>query len=247
MGIVALLYGIIAYFVFFASFLYLVVFVGGDMIPYIDVPKTIDVGPSPLAGWPPALVNVGLLLAFGIQHTVMARQGFKKVWTRIVPRTIERSTYVIVTSLLLFLIYHLWIPMEGTVWAATGIWATVMTVLFYLGFAIVFVSTFLINHFDLFGLHQVWSRYRRTEMPSVKFVTPLFYKWVRHPLYLGFMIAFWAVPVMSVGHLFFAAIMTIYMFIAMGYEERDLTEFHGEEYRVYVTRVPMIFPFGKRD
>jgi len=246
MGVIALLYGVIAYFIFFASFLYLVAFVGGDMIPIVEVPKSIDAGGSPLGAWPAALVNVGLLLLFGVQHSVMARPGFKKVWTRIVPKSVERSTYVLITALLLFLIYAWWVPMGQVVWSTSGIWATLLTVLFFVGFGIVLLSTFLINHFDLFGLQQVWTKFKSQDMPASKFVTPFLYKWVRHPLYLGFIIAFWAAPEMTVGHLLFAAIWTIYMFVAMGYEERDLIGVHGEDYRTYADRVPMIFPFGKR-
>jgi len=228
MGIVALLYGVVAYFILFAAILYLVAFVGGDMIPLIEVPKTIDAGNSIFAGAPAALVNIGLLVLFGLQHTIMARPAFKKVWTKIVPPSVERSTYVLITALLL------------------GLWATVLTALFYAGFAIMFLSTFLINHFDLFGLQQVWARFQKKDLPAPRFVTPVFYKWVRHPLYLGFIIAFWAAPLMTTGHLLFAAIWTIYIFVAVGYEERDLTDHFGDEYRTYAARVPMIFPFGKR-
>ncbi len=246
MGIFALLYGVVAYFIFFASFLYLVAFVGGDMIPFIEVPKTLDSGPSLFVGAPAALVNIGLLALFGIQHSVMARSGFKKVWTKVVPPAVERTTYVLITALLLGFIFHAWVPMPGTVWAMSGIWATLMTVLFFVGFLIVLLSTFLINHFDLFGLQQVWSRFKSRDLPAPKFVTPFLYKWVRHPLYLGFIIAFWATPLMSVGHLLFASVWTIYMFIAIGYEERDLTDTFGETYHAYTAKVPMIFPFGKR-
>lgn len=246
MGIFALLYGVIAYFIFFASFLYLIAFLGAGLIPFVEVPKTIDAGTSLFAGAPAALVNICLLVLFGVQHTVMARPAFKKVWTKVVPKSVERSTYVLITALLLGFIYHAWVPMPGVVWAMTGAWAMVMTVLFFVGFLIVLLSTFMINHFDLFGLQQVWARFKAADIPAPKFVTPFMYKWVRHPLYLGFIIAFWATPVMSVGHLLFAAIWTIYMFIAMGYEERDLTDAFGDRYREYAGKVPMIFPFGKR-
>jgi len=246
MGIIALLYGVIAYVLFFASFLYLIAFVGGGMIPFIDVPKTIDVGTSPLAGAPAALVNIGLLLLFGVQHSVMARPGFKKVWTRIVPKSVERSTYVLITAVILFAIFTYWIPMPGVVWATTGVWATLLTVLFFVGYLIVLLSTFLINHFELFGLHQVWARFQGKDMPEAKFVTPAFYKWVRHPLYLGMIIAFWSAAMMSVGHLLFAAVWTAYIFVAVGYEERDLIGAFGDSYRSYADKVPMMFPFGKR-
>jgi protein-S-isoprenylcysteine O-methyltransferase Ste14 len=246
MGVVALLYGVIAYVLFFASFLYLVAFIGGGMIPFIEVPKTIDAGTSPFAGGAAAFVNIGLLLLFGVQHTVMARPGFKKVWTRIVPKSIERSTYVLITAALLYLIYLWWVPMPAVVWSVSGLWASVLTGLFFVGILVVLLSTFLINHFDLFGLQQVWHRFQQKDMPTPKFVTPFLYKWVRHPLYLGFIIAFWATPLMTVGHLLFAAIWTAYIFVAMGYEERDLIGVHGEDYRAYADKVPMIFPLGKR-
>jgi len=246
MGFIALLYGIICYVLFFASFLYLIAFVGGDMVPFVTVPKTVDIGTSPLAGMPAALVNIGLLLLFGVQHSVMARPAFKKVWTKIVPKSVERSTYVLFTAIILAAIYVYWIPIEGTVWAASGVWATVLTVFFFVGFLIVLLSTFLINHFELFGLQQVWYRFQGKDLPEPKFVTPMFYRWVRHPLYLGFIIALWAAAVMSVSHLLFAAIWTAYIFVAVGYEERDLIGIFGEKYRDYADRVPMMFPFGKR-
>jgi protein-S-isoprenylcysteine O-methyltransferase Ste14 len=181
---------------------------------------------------------------FGVSHSVMARPAFKAWWTKIIPEPAERSTYVLVSSLALIVIYAGWRPIEGDLWAATGPWSAALTALGLAGFGIVLVSTFLINHFDLFGLKQAWARFKNAQPAQDPFKTPLFYAFVRHPLYLGFAIAFWATPVMTAGHLLFAAAMTIYMLVAIGYEERDLIAHFGEEYRRYMERVPAIFPFG---
>jgi protein-S-isoprenylcysteine O-methyltransferase Ste14 len=245
---------VVCYVIFFAAFLYLVVFVGGNMVeslvgPMIRdfVPKTLDWGEPVGARGPAALINLGLLLLFGIQHSVMAREGFKKFWTRIVPQSIERSTYVLITSLILILIYYAWRPMPALVWQVDDpLWSAVLTALFFLGFGLVLLSTFLINHFALFGLMQVWYRVRNKPLGEPAFRTPMLYKVVRHPLYLSFIIAFWATPTMTAGHLLFAAVWTIYIFVALGYEERDLLRVHGESYRKYMASVPMILPFGKR-
>lgn len=244
MGLIALVYGVICYALFFASFLYLIVFVGGDALPLVEGLKSVDAGRSPLAGAPAALVNIGLLLLFGVQHSVMARQSFKRALTKIVSPHVERSTYVLVTALILFAIYTYWIPMPGVVWAMSGVWAMVMLGLLGLGAGIVLLSTFLINHFELFGLAQVWSRFSGKPMAASEFRTPMLYKVVRHPLYLGMIIFFWATPLMTTGHLLFAAIWTAYIFVGVGYEERDLIHIFGDKYRDYARRVPSIFPFG---
>lgn len=245
MGFLALGYSVVVYLMFFAAFLYLIVFMGGDMTAFVGAPKTIDAGPSPLAGAPPALVNIGLLLLFGLQHTIMARWGFKKGWMKVIPKSMERSTYVLATVIILILIYHYWIPMPSVVWSIDApIWSGVLMVLFFLGIGLVLLSTFLINHFELFGLLQGWLGYKKQEPPAPTFHTPSLYKYVRHPLYLGWIISFWATSHMTTGHLLFAAIWTIYIFIALGYEERDLVAVFGDKYRDYMAKVPALLPFG---
>jgi protein-S-isoprenylcysteine O-methyltransferase Ste14 len=241
MRILAIVYGALAYLFFFVSFLYSIAFIGD-----LAVPKTIDSGAAgPLV--PSVLIDLGLLAIFAVQHSVMARPAFKAVWTRMVPPVVERSTYVLFATLALDLLCWQWRPLPATVWdvgpglAATGLW-----VLFGLGWALVLTSTFLINHFDLFGLRQVWT-YRRTgEVPPPEFQTPLFYRLVRHPLYLGFLTAFWAAPVMSQGRLLFALATTAYVLIAIQLEEHDLIGVFGESYRDYRRRVSMILPLPRR-
>ncbi|CAN5355343.1 isoprenylcysteine carboxylmethyltransferase family protein [soil metagenome] len=241
MKIAAILYGLIAYAVFLASFTYAVGFVG-DLV----VPKTIDSGPvEPLV--PSLLIDTALLAIFAVQHSVMARPAFKAVWTRIVPPVIERSTYVLFSSLALALICRGWRPAPALVWdAGSGVLSTVILGLFVAGWVIVLLSTFLINHFDLFGLRQVWAYRRAGEEPPPEFRTPLFYRVVRHPLYLGFIIAFWAAPQMSVGRLFFAVVTTAYILIAVQFEEHDLTQVFGDSYRDYKKRVSMLVPLPRR-
>jgi protein-S-isoprenylcysteine O-methyltransferase Ste14 len=246
MGLIALLYGTLVYLLFFATFLYLIVFVGGDALAFLNAPKTVDAGEPATVFAAPALTNIVLLLLFGVSHSIMAREGFKRVWTKVVAAPVERSTYVLVSTLSLIVLYVFWRPMPGEVWSVDGIWATALLVLFFVGFGLVLLSTFLINHFDLFGLRQVWLRFKGKEPPHDPFRTPLLYKSVRHPLYLGWIIAFWATPTMTVGHLLFAAIWTTYIFVALGYEERDLVARFGDDYRRYMARVPMIFPLGER-
>lgn len=246
MRILILAYGVVCYLVFFLTFLYLVVFVGGDMTSFVPAPKTVDAGKAVAVFAPPALQDLALLLLFGVSHTVMARPGFKRAWTKIVPKAAERSTYVLVASLALILVYHLWRPMPAIVWSMTAPWSAAMIALFAAGFGLVLVSTFLINHFDLFGLKQVWENFTGVSGAAGPFKTPLFYAFLRHPLYLGFLIAFWATSTMTAGHLFFAAVMTAYIFIAIGYEERDLLGHFGDDYRRYMERVPMILPIGRR-
>ncbi len=247
MRFIALAYGGVCYAIFFAAFLYLVAFVGGEMIPFVQAPKTLDWGASSVpAGYGP-LTNIALLLLFGAQHTIMARQSFKRGWTKIVPKAIERPTYVLATSAVLILLFLYWTPIPAMVWEVRDpFWAGLLTAAFYLGFGLVLLSTFLINHFELFGLAQVWRHFNKQEAAVPSFRTPLFYKHVRHPLYLGFLIAFWASPAMSAGHLLFAAIWSAYIFVAISYEERDLIGLFGDKYRAYMARVPMIFPIGKR-
>jgi methanethiol S-methyltransferase len=248
MRFIALAYGAICYAIFFASFLYLIAFVGGDMIPFLRVPKTVDWGPSAAPADFAALANIGLLLLFGAQHSIMARRSFKRGWSAIVPKTVERSTFVLATTIVLVLLYYYWTPMPAIVWEVQSpLWSTALTALFVAGFAVVLLSTFLIDHFELFGLAQVWRAFNGKAEAAPVFRTPMLYKSVRHPLYLGFLIAFWATPTMTAGHLLFAAIWTGYIFVAIGYEERDLVALFGDKYRQYMARVPMIIPIGKRE
>ncbi len=235
-----LLYGIIAYVIFFATFSYAVGFVSSLLVP-----KHIDSVPqSPLSY--ALLVNAGLLTLFALQHSVMARPAFKRWWTKFVPEPIERSTYVLLSSLCLILLFQYWQPIGGVIWQVESEPAQiVLKSLCLLGFGIVLVSTFLINHFDLFGLRQVWLYFIGKKYESLPFRTPFFYKYVRHPLYLGFMIAFWSTPIMTAAHLFFAIMTTLYMLTAIQLEEKDLITTFGTKYREYKRSAPMLIPFTK--
>jgi len=236
--LIFLLYGIVSYLVFFATFLYAIGFVGN-----LVVPKGIDGGPTAPLGQA-LLINAILLGIFAVQHSVMARQGFKRWWTNIVPKEIERSTYVLISSLLLLLLFWKWEPMGGDIWNVEDqSWSIVLGVIFFLGWGTVLVSTFLINHFDLFGLRQVWLQFQGKPYTNLQFQSKLIYKWVRHPIMFGFMVAFWATPHMTVAHLVFAIATTAYMLLAITmFEEKDLVAFHGDAYREYQKRVSMIIP-----
>ena len=235
------LYGLIAYLIFFGTFLYLIAFVGD--LP--GVPRTVDRGPETALGAAIA-VDLALIALFGVQHSVMARQGFKEGWKRIVPEPIERSTYVVFASLALIVMFLFWRPIPIVVWEVDGVAAAILWALFALGWLIVLLSTFLINHFELFGLRQVWANMRGAAIPGPVFRQPFFYKLVRHPLYSGFFIAFWATPQMTAGHLLLAAGMSVYMLIAIRYEERDLVGLFGPDYEAYRGRVGMLAPRLRR-
>lgn len=232
-----LLYGIIAYLIFLASFLYAAGFVGGFLVP-----KSIDSG-STGATAPALLINLCLLSLFAVQHSVMARPAFKRWWTQIIPPAVERSTYVLASSLILFLLFWLWEPLPAVVWQVTQPWAVgALWAAFGIGWLIVLISTFLINHFDLFGLRQVFLYFAGQSYTPVPFRTPWLYRVVRHPIMLGFLIAFWSIPTMTQGHLLFAAVVTAYVLIALRLEERDLLAHYGETYSAYQRQVRMLLP-----
>jgi protein-S-isoprenylcysteine O-methyltransferase Ste14 len=235
----AVLYGIVAYVVFLAAFLYAIGFVGNFVVP-----KSIDSGP-PSDFWSALVVDLVLLGLFAVQHSVMARPAFKAWWTKIVSPSIERSTYVLLSSLLLFLLFWQWRPMPAVIWSSSGAAAMVLTALFWAGWAIVLLSTFMISHFELFGLRQVFLHWQGRASESPAFVTRGFYNFVRHPIMVGFIVAFWATPTMTLGHLVFAIATTAYILIALQLEERDLVTHLGEAYRDYRKRVPMLIPWTK--
>ncbi|HSR42880.1 MAG TPA: isoprenylcysteine carboxylmethyltransferase family protein [Longimicrobiales bacterium] len=234
-------YGSLVYLFFLGVFTYLILFVGD-----VWVPRSIDAGASTSLSLPVAIaVNVGLLALFGLQHSVMARQWFKRRWTRIVPWHLERSTYVLAATLVLAVVMWGWRPIPETIWSVEDpLGSGVLRGLFWTGWGIVLLSTFLIDHFRLFGLKQVWAHLRGAELERPAFQTPALYRYVRHPLYLGFLLAFWSTPRMTAGHLLFAGVWTGWILLAIRFEERDLMRFHGEAYRTYRRRVPMLLPLG---
>lgn len=231
-------FGVAAYALFFGTFLYLIAFVGDLPV----VPITIDNGPHSEV-FVSAIVNIGLIALFGIQHSVMARKDFKATWQRVVPPPIERSTYVLFSSMALWVMFYFWQPIPMIVWSIENeVIAAILWAIFGIGWGIVLLSTFLISHFELFGLKQVWKNLRGGGEVAPQFRKPFFYKLVRHPLYTGFLLAFWAIPVMTLGHVIFAVGMTIYVLIAISYEEKDLVGLFGREYQSYQEQVGMLIP-----
>lgn len=232
------LYGVASYAACLATLVYLIGFSGNLLVP-----KSVDFGPgAPLAE--AVAVNMLLLGLFAVQHSVMARRGFKQWWTRLVPRAVERSTYVMATCIVLALLFWLWVPIAGpVVWRFDStIGAALLWALFGLGWVILLVSTFLINHFELFGLHQVYARITGRAMPEASFKTPLLYRVVRHPIYVGLLLGFWAAPVMTAGHALFAAGASVYILVGIWFEERDLVAQFGERYLKYRAEVGMLIP-----
>jgi protein-S-isoprenylcysteine O-methyltransferase Ste14 len=234
---VAFVYGLVCYAVFFATLLYAIGFLGN-----FGVPKSIDSGQE--GSMATALtIDAALLALFALQHSIMARPWFKRAWTRVVAEPVERSTYVLFSSAALLFLFWRWEPIGGTVWTVDdGIAKAVILSLYAAGLLIVLLSTFLINHFDLFGLRQVYLYLVGRKYTHLEFRTPFFYRYVRHPLYFGWLLTFWAAPVMTVAHLFFAVMTTAYIFIAIQFEEADLTAVHGDKYWRYRQQVPMIVP-----
>ena len=235
-------YGSFSYLIFLATFLYAIGFIGN-----FGVPTTLDGaarGPLAVA----LLIDVGLLTLFATQHSIMARKWFKEWWTRSVPKPLERSTYVLFSSLALILLFWLWRPLGGVVWSVEEpVGRFVLRASFAFGWLTVLVSTFLINHFDLFGLRQVWLYLRGRSYTTLNFGTPGPYRLVRHPLYVGWLFAFWSTPTMTFAHLLFAIATTAYILLAIQFEERDLVREHGESYEAYRRSVPMLIPFIRRN
>ena len=240
----SLLFSIVCYAIFFATFLYLIAFVGD-----LPVPKTVDSPISTLPRVTKAIIDVALIALFGLQHSVMARPGFKRAWTRVVPPVAERSVYVLAASIALMILFTFWQPFGRTVWEVGPDmrWLSyVLTAMFWAGFGIVLISTFLINHFELFGLQQGWFAMTGKQAPAPELRQPMFYRWVAHPLYAGFFLGFWATPHMTAGHLLLAGGLSIYMLIAIRYEERDLVAYFGKDYEDYRERVGMLTPRFRR-
>jgi methanethiol S-methyltransferase len=239
--IATFIYGVISYLLFFGTFLYAIGFIGN-----LVVPKSIDSGRTGSLG-EALLIDATLLTLFAVQHSLMARPWFKRAWTRLVPKPAERSTYVLLSSLALLLLFWQWQPIGGVVWSIEKpAIQMVIYALYATGWLLVLSSTFLINHFDLFGLRQVYLFLIGRPYTQLKFGTPIFYRHIRHPLYLGWLFAFWSTPTMTVAHLVFAIATTAYIFVAIQLEEKDLVDAFGDDYRRYKKSVPMIIPIGRR-
>jgi protein-S-isoprenylcysteine O-methyltransferase Ste14 len=237
--VLVFLYGVIAYVFFLGVFLYAVGFVGNIWVPEsIDSTAADPVGKS-------LLINALILGLFALQHSLMPRSSFKAWITRYIPEPAERSTYVLLTNITFVLIFWQWRPLNGTIWQLEGAGGMVLQALFWLGWGIVLISTFLVDHFELFGLKQVTRYLQKRDFHPPAFVERSLYKHIRHPIMLGFVIAFWATSHMSMGHLFFAILTTGYIFVGIAFEERDLLKLHGETYKQYARRVPMLIPFMK--
>jgi protein-S-isoprenylcysteine O-methyltransferase Ste14 len=238
---IAFAYGLVCYAAFFVTILYAIGFVAN-----LGVPKSIDSGVAGPVGQA-VVINVLLLSLFVVQHTIMARPAFKRWWTQYVPKPVERSTFVLFSSLILLLVFWQWRPIAGGLWRIEDPLARGMLYgISFMGWALVFYASFLIDHFDLFGLRQVYSHLRRREYTHPEFQTPLLYRLVRNPLMLGFLIAFWFTPDMTYGHLLFAGLTTGYIFFGVSFEERDLAKILGEDYLRYRERTPMILPLPRR-
>lgn len=235
------LYGIVCYAIFFVTFIYAIGFVNN-----LYVPKSIDKGyqGGTSNAW---LADILLLSLFALQHSIMARQGFKKWWTKIIPASIERSTYVLFASGSLILLFAFWRPLQGVIWDVQNPFLSgLMTGLYFFGWFIVLFGTFLINHFNLFGLQQVYNNLNGREPETLRFVTPMLYKFVRHPIMLGFIIAFWSAVQMTTGHLLFSVATTAYILVAIQLEERDMVGMYGADYKRYQQEVSQIVPIPRR-
>lgn len=236
--LVILVYGLVCYLLFLGTFLYAIWFV-----------YTMDATPAGIVRprTERLLIDAGLLALFALQHSIMARQFFKKAWTRLIPAPAERSTYVLFASLALLLLFRFWQPLLGAIWTVSNpIGIQALHVLFALGWITVLIGTFLIDHFELFGLKQVWCFFTGKEFKGLQFATPGPYKFVRHPIYVGFIVAFWSTPTMTTGHLFFSIMTTAYILVAIQLEERDLVSFHGEQYLNYRKSVSMLTPWPRK-
>ena len=235
--VISFVYGVVVYVVMFASFLYLFGFLSNFMVP-----KGIDDGIASSTGMA-LMINISLVLIFGIPHSVMARPGFKRWWTSFIPKSVERSTYVLAATLIMILIFWQWRPMEQVIWQADAAWLrTTIWTIYILGIVLLLASTFVINHFDLFGLRQVTLNLLKKPYNSLGFKVTFFYKFVRHPIYVGWFTIFWATRDMTLGHLVFAIGMSAYILVAIPIEERDLVTYHGENYRQYKDKVPALIP-----
>lgn len=239
--VLVFVYGLLAYVVGVPSLVYGVGFLANAVVP-----KGIDAGEA-VSAEQAVVVNVILLMLLPLQHSVMARPSFKAIWTRLIPHAIERSTFVLISGLLFWLLFWQWRPMPESVWnVETPVLRTLLVVIYLAGWGLLFSSSFLIDHFDLFGLRQVFFYFRGREYAPPVFVERLVYKWIRHPLMVGFIVAFWAAPTMSQGRLLFAAVTTIYILIGIQLEERDLLAHHGEDYAAYQRRTGMLLPIPRR-